>query len=890
MITSLPRLKEPRGSTAGEILPRLASDRRKKIPQVGKVFPKTLVQEQVDEKLDFHCVGLEKDKNVLFPNVEVEGAPSSPGTEGRVLTPSLEPGDVTEVTLPELPSVLGSRRGSSLSSPDTPEPPDLLVKGESQKKSHTQLDLDTSEPTPERAPEEVMRSNLEPLIDKLFEEDELFAQDFEEDGLDRVLFIRKMGIYVEIKTKEYVPGVVCTPLFHCPRCKDHWMQYGTVPENCPYKRQPCRGPAIHLASKRKRRVDRKRKTKRSLGDIKEGFIVSGSGTVLDQIDEDGFEDSRVRTSSLRDAPSRDYLTSDDVVLEDLSLGVIDSRTKIEAFKVLHIEGEMTDEEYVRKVADALGFNEEQYNKFARVNINMEIKMNDAGLGGKTSVISRLDLSMLDSMTVKDLPEKIRVKLLSILRLQRQRKRRQKQALANKKKATTRHGADSQQRAVKTNKKRRDTQGKEGKLHGSGGSKEDISDQETPGGRSASGRSASRVSSSFISDSDDGEFSASRSPSDVLAYKELQSRRRSRQKNAAVKNRSGQPDTPFQRLGRHPRSMPSNSSSFFSYENGDSDEEIWGRGRGSSVGSSRAHRSDSYTSYMSDMARGGHVTDSRTSMAGNYSRTMGSARARKDVSFSNLDDQMSYGSLGNDESIYDLEDDPSGPSSNRARRQSKKKEKGDGAKRPGRYYHSKVIDDMGQVTASFGDTNTMYGSKARLSQARISLIDANIPSQCDSTFVIKRSSRPASVKEPSQKKKETVETECLPEPSQEKQEDLQNCSESLDELPPLEDTVTQISGTASPTQAREKQSSPELSPEEKPKKLFKRTFQEKRKPLVSFEDLNVIHRLPVSSAFTFSFYELPNQHREQNESIKKAAGRIGRRKKKESGHFRSKSAP
>lgn len=43
-----------------------------------------------------------------------------------------------------------------------------------------------------------MRSNLEPLIDQLFEEDELFAQDFEEDGLDCVLFIRKMGIYVEV--------------------------------------------------------------------------------------------------------------------------------------------------------------------------------------------------------------------------------------------------------------------------------------------------------------------------------------------------------------------------------------------------------------------------------------------------------------------------------------------------------------------------------------------------------------------------------------------------------------------------------------------------------------------------------------------------------------------
>ena len=43
-----------------------------------------------------------------------------------------------------------------------------------------------------------MRASLEPLIDTLFEEDELFAQDFEEDGLNRILFIRKMGIYVEV--------------------------------------------------------------------------------------------------------------------------------------------------------------------------------------------------------------------------------------------------------------------------------------------------------------------------------------------------------------------------------------------------------------------------------------------------------------------------------------------------------------------------------------------------------------------------------------------------------------------------------------------------------------------------------------------------------------------
>jgi len=663
-------------------------------------------------------------------------------------------------------------------------------------------------------------------------------------------------------------------------------------------------------------------------DIKEGFIVSGSGTVLDQIDENESDENtshssnpdREGTASLPEGALHDYLTSDDVVLEELSLGVIDSGTKMEALKVFRTEENMTDKEYIRRVSNALGFDEEQYNNFARVNINIDINgIGEEDPDQKTSVISRLDLSMLDNVTVKDLPEKIRLKLLSMLRLQRRRKRRQMRALANKKK-TAGHDAevdegDTDQETddedagngdlsnnrrnstAKRNRKRRASQGRPRKVRGSGESMEDISDQETAGRRpgytegrhrdtSARGRSASQMSSSFIMDSDEEELSASRSPSDVLAYKESQSRRRSRQINKAVKNRSGQPDTPFQRLGRHPMTAPSNSSSFFGYD-GDSDEETWGRGGlMSRVGSSRARVSDSGASYMSELARGGHVTDSQSSMFRKYSRTAGSAGARKDVSFSNLEDQLSYGFLGNDESICDLEDGQSVARPNRARHQSKLKEKGDGVKRPGKYYHSKVIDDMGQATASFADTNMTYGSKQRLSQARVSLIDANIPSPCDSTLVIKRSVvvRPASVKESSQKKKEETEkeflqTEFLPQVRQEQQENSQNYSENVDqvpalEAPPIEAEITQTS----PTQAREK-----------PKLLSKRTIQEKSKPLVSLEDLNFIHRLPVSSAFTYSFYELPNQHREHNESIKKAASRIARRKK-ETGHFRRKSAP
>ena len=270
-------------------------------------------------------------------------------------------------------------------------------------------------------------------------------------------------------------------------------------------------------------------------------------------------------------------------------------------------------------------------------------------------------------------------------------------------------------------------------------------------------------------------------------------------------------------------------------------------------------------------------------------------------FTDLDDQLSYGSLGNDGSIHDLEDGQSVTRPNKARRQSKLKEKGDGVKRPGKYYHSKRIDDMGQVTASFADANMTYGSKQRLSQARISLIDANIPSSCDSTLVKKRSVvvRPASVKESSQKKKEDTEkeflqteflqteflqTNFLPEISQKEQVNLQIFSENIDRAPaleisPLEAEITHISGTTSPTQAREK-----------PKLLSKRTIQKISKPLVTLEDLSLIHRLPVSSAFTYSFYELPNQHREHNESIKKAAGCIARPKRKETGNFRSKSAP
>ena len=68
------------------------------------MFPKTFVQEEVDEKLDFHCVGLDKDKNVSFPTVEAECSPSSHETEVGSRSPPLETGDGTEVTVSNFPT------------------------------------------------------------------------------------------------------------------------------------------------------------------------------------------------------------------------------------------------------------------------------------------------------------------------------------------------------------------------------------------------------------------------------------------------------------------------------------------------------------------------------------------------------------------------------------------------------------------------------------------------------------------------------------------------------------------------------------------------------------------------------------------------------------------
>ena len=142
-------------------------------------------------------------------------------------------------------------------------------------------------------------------------------------------------------------------------------------------------------------------------DIKEGFIVSGSGTVLNQIDENDSEQTSPQShsnrgntqSTLGDVALPDYLKSDDVKLEDVKLQEIDSFTMMEAFKEVADIQKLDKETYVRTVAEVLGFSEDQYDEFARVTIkNAEDKIgpNDNSCNFKAPTLTRPQSSLFGS--------------------------------------------------------------------------------------------------------------------------------------------------------------------------------------------------------------------------------------------------------------------------------------------------------------------------------------------------------------------------------------------------------------------------------------------------------------------------------------------------------------
>ncbi|XP_078597903.1 uncharacterized protein LOC144873946 [Branchiostoma floridae x Branchiostoma japonicum] len=64
--------------------------------------------------------------------------------------------------------------------------------------------------------------------------------------LHTLMNIHSMGIPIEITNKDYVPGVICRPLFHCARCRDVWDRLGEVPGSCDQPSRPVRGNAFWL--------------------------------------------------------------------------------------------------------------------------------------------------------------------------------------------------------------------------------------------------------------------------------------------------------------------------------------------------------------------------------------------------------------------------------------------------------------------------------------------------------------------------------------------------------------------------------------------------------------------------------------------------------------------
>ncbi|XP_032221342.2 uncharacterized protein LOC116603761 [Nematostella vectensis] len=231
--------------------------RRSSIAPVGKLFRRP-PQDIPEEQFDVTAVGLsERSRTALveqstlpeLPRVEPDTPARYSVQEGK--TPDLEREEIcTTPVLPGLPSLPSDRRHGNLR-PRQPVALDFTLKGH---QAHSKQNLKSLSNTPGGTALKKICSQLEPFLDNLYAE----IPDFVEEEGKRVLFIKKMRIYLEISRKLNGPDVLCVPIFHCPRCLQLWTLTGVTPVECPNKSEPTRGPEVLMRERRARFVSMSR--------------------------------------------------------------------------------------------------------------------------------------------------------------------------------------------------------------------------------------------------------------------------------------------------------------------------------------------------------------------------------------------------------------------------------------------------------------------------------------------------------------------------------------------------------------------------------------------------------------------------------------------------------
>ncbi|CAH1785057.1 unnamed protein product [Owenia fusiformis] len=68
-----------------------------------------------------------------------------------------------------------------------------------------------------------------------------------DESLRQLLDCHSIGVPIEITKRDYIPGRVARPLFHCQRCLDNWAASGKLITDCDSPPKPVKGPLFMLS-------------------------------------------------------------------------------------------------------------------------------------------------------------------------------------------------------------------------------------------------------------------------------------------------------------------------------------------------------------------------------------------------------------------------------------------------------------------------------------------------------------------------------------------------------------------------------------------------------------------------------------------------------------------